>query len=211
MGKLITFEGGDGCGKSTQLRLTAAWLRSIGKEVVETFEPGDSALGSQIRKLLLAGEHAPVPECELLLFLADRAQHVREKILPALKRGSWILCDRFSDSTMAYQLAARHLDCKSNDLAPMLKFAECGVSPDMTLWFDLPVEIAAQRMLLRQQAGEKSNRLDDEAISFHQRVAAAFAHQAESDKQRVVRIDAAVAIESVQQQLMAVIKERFAL
>jgi len=211
MGKLITFEGGDGSGKSTQLRLAAAWLQARGERVITTFEPGDTALGAKIRQLLLSGDDIPVPECELLLFLADRAQHVREVIQPALQRGEWVLCDRFSDSTLAYQLAARKLGASSELLHQMLTFAECGVTPALTLWFDLPVAVAATRMQLRQLAGEKSTRLDDEAASFHQRVMAAFVSQAEADPLRVMRVDAAADIDSVQQQVITILQQRFAL
>ena len=211
MGKLITFEGGDGSGKSTQLRLTADWLTSIGKRVITTFEPGDTQLGAKIRQLLLSGEDVPVPECEMLLFLADRAQHVREVVQPALQRGDWILCDRYSDSTLAYQLAARKLGAADEHLRQMLTFAECGVTPDLTLWFDLPVSAALERMRQRQQAGEKSTRLDDEALSFHQRVTAAFASQAEAEPERMMRVDAVGDIKSVEQQVHHIIRTRFSL
>lgn len=198
MNRLITFEGVDGCGKSTQLKLAAAWLQARGETVVTTFEPGDTALGQELRRLLLAGEFVPSAEAELLLFLADRAQHVREKMMPALAAGSWVLCDRYSDSTLAYQLAARKLADSSLDLSEMLRFAECGITPALTLWFDLPVSAAAKRMQKRAEAGEKATRLDDEAISFHQRVAEAFATQFENDSGRIVRIDAALDIQGVQ-------------
>ena len=209
MNKLITFEGVDGCGKSTQLKLAAAWLEARGEEVVCTFEPGDTALGKEIRRLLLAGEFVPVAEAELLLFLADRAQHVREVILPALESGAWVLCDRYSDSTLAYQLAARKLGDSAVNLKEMLSFAECGVSPSLTLWFDLSVAIAAERMKKRAEAGEKSTRLDDEAISFHKRVAAAFSDQFKADNGRIARIDASGDINAVQRQMESVLQTKF--
>ena len=210
MNRLITFEGVDGCGKSTQLKLAAAWLEARGEKVVTTFEPGDTPLGKEIRKLLLEGTFIPVAEAELLLFLADRAQHVCEVIQPALASGAWVLCDRYSDSTLAYQLAARKLGNRTVDLKEMLSFAECRVSPAMTLWFDLPVAMAAERMRIRMAAGEKSTRLDDEVISFHERVAAAFADQfsAEGDG-RIVRIDASHDIEGVQEQVAVALQQRF--
>jgi len=207
--KLITFEGVDGCGKSTQLKLAADWLKQRGEQVVTTFEPGDTALGKEIRKLLLAGDYVPVPEAELLLFLADRAQHVREVIRPALDAGGWVLCDRYSDSTLAYQLAARKLDDSAADLHEMLRFSECGVSPGLTLWFDVSVEVAVERMKKRAAAGEKATRLDDEAQSFHQRVAEAFTRQFTYDSERIKRVDAALDIEWVSGQVNQKIREHF--
>jgi len=206
--RLITFEGVDGCGKSTQLSLAADYLRGLGEDVVTTFEPGDSPLGKEIRQLLLTGEFVPVAEAELLLFLADRAQHVREVIQPALNSGAWLLCDRYSDSTLAYQLAARKLGEGASDLKQMLSFAECGVIPALTLWFDVPVDVAMQRMKKRAEAGEKSTRLDDEAQSFHQRVASAFGEQFDSDSSgRIQRIDARGDIEAVHQQAFALLEQ----
>jgi len=206
-GRLITLEGGDGSGKSTQLRMTADWLRELGHEVVVTHEPGDTPLGSEIRSLLLEGEYLPVPECELFLFLADRAQHVREVIIPALDRGAWVLCDRFSDSTMAYQLAGRKL-ADLDGLAAMLKFAEAGVSADLTLWFDLPVSEALHRIRSRSSMGEESTRLDEEAQSFHESVHAAFAELHKTHAKRIARIDASEAIEHVQEQVQATFSAR---
>jgi len=206
-GRLITFEGGDGSGKSTQLRMTETWLSEQGYKVRVTHEPGDTQLGKEIRRLLLEGEYTPVPECELLMFLADRAQHVREVMMPALKAGEWVLCDRYSDSTMAYQLAGRKL-ADLQGLGSMLNFAELGVSPDLTLWFDLPVTEALHRIRSRSSMGEASTRLDEESQSFHESVHAAFAklHSVHSD--RISRIDASEAIDRVQQQIQSVFTER---
>ncbi|MDT8375838.1 MAG: dTMP kinase [Mariprofundaceae bacterium] len=201
-GRLITFEGGDGSGKSTQLHMTAAWLQGLGHEAIVTHEPGDTPVGSEIRRLLLEGEYTPVPGCELFLFLADRAQHVSEVIMPALDRGAWVLCDRFSDSTMAYQLAGRSL-ADSDGLAAMLKFAESGATPDLTLWFDLPVTEALHRIRSRSSMGEESTRLDEEAQSFHELVHAAFAQLHRAHGERIARIDASEAIEQVQKQVQA--------
>lgn len=209
--RFITFEGVDGCGKSTQLKLAARWLEARGEKVVTAFEPGDTSLGKEIRSLLLAGEFIPVAEAELLLFLADRAQHVREVIMPTLESGAWLLCDRYSDSTLAYQLAARKLNGSSHDLKEMLRFAECGITPSLTLWFDLPVAKAAERMKKRAAAGEKSTRLDDEAISFHQRVASAFEAQLAADEEeRIVRIDAGGSIETVRKEMEQSLQNHYA-
>jgi len=207
--RLITFEGVDGCGKSTQLRRAEAWLLGQGCEVVTTFEPGDTALGAEIRTLLLAGDFVPVAETELLLFLADRAQHVREVIQPALAAGAWVLCDRFSDSTLAYQLAARKLANSAANLKEMLRFAECGVSPALTLWFDVPVSEAMRRMQLRTESGEKATRLDAEAASFHERVSAAFQQQSNDDPERFARMDAKQGMDAVEKQVRQVLQQRF--
>jgi len=207
--RFITFEGVDGCGKSTQLNLAQAWLEECGMQVLATREPGDTPLGAEIRKLLLDGKFTPSAECELLLFLADRAQHVHEVIAPALKRGAWVLCDRYSDSTLAYQLAARGLEGVPGALHELLAFAECGERPDMTLWFDLSVDQAMQRMQQRARAGEKSTRLDDEATGFHAHVAKAFQQQWEADRNRISRIDASPMVADVHLEVRRVIAERW--
>ena len=206
-GRLITFEGGDGTGKSTQLRMTQSWLREQGHEVLVTHEPGDTPLGLEIRRLLLEGQYTPVPECELLMFLADRAQHVREVIMPALKAGIYVLCDRYSDSTMAYQLAGRKL-ADLDGLNAMLQFAELGIIPDLTLWLDLPVSEALHRIRSRTSMGEESTRLDEEKQSFHESVHAAFAELHRIHNERIARVDASEPIESVQANIQSVIRNR---
>jgi len=200
MGRLISFEGGDGCGKSTQLKLTADWLKQQGKDVLETRQPGATPLGVEIRSLLLSGEFVPVPECELLLFLADRAQHVQTVIKPALANGQWVLCDRYSDSTLAYQLAARGL-AEGVDLKPMLAFAEASCTPQQTFWLDVSAEIALKRVRARTDMGAESTRLDEEALSFHERVHAAFIDICKQYPERMVRVDAGVHIEEIQRDI----------
>lgn len=202
---MITFEGVDGCGKSTQLALTAEWLREGGLEVTTTFEPGDTPLGAEIRTLLLSGRHTPVPEAELLLFLADRAQHVASVIAPVLESGAWVLCDRFSDSTLAYQLAARAINREG--IGSLLGFAELGVRPDATIWLDLPVDTALARMRERVKSGEKATRIDAEAASFHAAVRDGFAERFHSEPERIRRIDAVGTIEAVQQGIRAALKD----
>jgi len=195
----VTFEGVDGCGKSTQVRLAAGWLKSLGNDVLSTFEPGDHSLGADIRSILLSGEHTPVPEAELLLFLADRAQHMREVVLPALQKGQWVLCDRFTDSTLAYQLAGRQMDAEK--LPGLLDFAEMGVSPSLTLWIDLPVRESLARTRSRAQSGEETTRMDEEAMSFHERVRDGFKRLHQSSPERIFRIDACGDVDAVQQRI----------
>jgi len=201
-GKFITFEGGDGCGKSTQLRLTAEWLQQEGREVLLTREPGDTRLGAEIRRLLLSGEHVPVPECELLLFLADRVQHVREVIEPAIAAGKWIVCDRYSDSTLAYQLAGRRLQHDETELGQMLRFAEAGCVPQLTLWLDVAPKEGLRRVHERALSGaEAMTRLDEELLSFHEAVHGAFGAICAREPARMACIDGLGTPEEVQQRI----------
>ncbi|MDQ6980120.1 MAG: dTMP kinase [Ghiorsea sp.] len=204
-GRFITFEGGDGSGKTTQLQLTVTWLKSQGKDVLQTFEPGDTPLGKEIRRLLLSGEYTPVPASELLLFLADRAQHVEQVIKPALAAGKWVICDRYTDSTLAYQLAGRKLEA-TRILGDMLVWAEQGLTPNKTIWLDLPVEDAAKRMASREAEGEVANRLDHEKMAFHKAVYQAFSGIQKNASQRVKRIDARRDIAQVQSDIQVVLK-----
>ncbi|MDX8376607.1 MAG: dTMP kinase [Mariprofundales bacterium] len=207
----ISFEGIDGVGKSTQLRQTALWLQqNQGIDVLCTYEPGDTPLGKEIRRILLSGEHIPIPRCELLLFLADRAQHVKTCIQPARQRGQWVLCDRYTDSTRAYQLAARNilthnddnLDTNNKTLETLLSFAELGMQADMTLWLDADVNTAQQRLKKRsQQDADKLTRLDNEVISFHERVRQAFQQLYKKYPKRIYRIDACQEPDNIQQQI----------
>jgi len=202
-GHFITFEGVDGCGKTTQRELTAAWLREQGSVLVETFEPGASSLGVEIRRLLLSGEHIPVPEAELMLFLADRAQHVQEVIRPALEAGAIVLCDRYTDSTRAYQLAGRKLN--TDMLDAMLEIAESGSRPDVTLWFDLPVSEALSRIRGRAATGEVSTRMDDERQSFHEAVRHGFLTVFKAEPGRVHRVNASGSVEEVQKRVREIL------
>ncbi len=196
-GRFVVFEGIDGAGKSTQLARAADWLRARGREVVATHEPGGSPIGDALRALLL-GHELPA-EAELLLFLAERAAHVRAVIAPALARGAWVLCDRFTDSTRAYQLAGRGLDAPEQALA----FAECGVRPDLVLWLDVPLAAAAARMRAR---GAQS-RFDASERAFFARVRDAYAAIVARDPGRHRRVPADGAPEEVFAQVRAALEE----
>lgn len=208
-GHFITFEGIDGCGKSTQIQLVAEWLQSYGVEAHLAFEPGDGELCRQIRDLLLDGSHTPVAEAELFLFLADRAQHVRTVIEPALNNGAWVLCDRYTDSTLAYQLAGRRL--VADEIQGLLAFAELSITPDLTLWIDLPVADALERMHARARQGEKNTRLDEESVAFHERVYQGFLRISKQYPDRIRHIDGNGSLEEVQDQIRQAIKVRFGL
>ncbi|CUI16434.1 Thymidylate kinase [Candidatus Protochlamydia naegleriophila] len=192
-GYFITIEGGEGSGKSTLLKQLAEHLQSCGYEVVQTREPGGSKLGESIRSWLLNCDDAIKigHQAELLLFLAARAQHIEELIKPALDAGKIVLCDRFNDSTIAYQGAARGLDHRQ-----VQQFCNlvCGdVLPQLTLFLDVAPEVGLQRTQRLQkehaQAGEL-DRIESEKVDFHQRVREAFQALAKREPLRIYRIDA---------------------
>jgi dTMP kinase len=189
----IVFEGSEGSGKSTQAKLLASRLSELGKPVMLTREPGGTQLGEQVRRLLLDLHVGPItPMAEALLFTAARAEHVENVIRPALEAGELVVCDRFSDSTLAYQGGGRGLDIA--DLRATQCFATGGLEPDLRLLLDLPVEVG----LARRYADEVSvNRLDAESRAFHERVRSAYLAFAHQDPKGWRVIDAAQPPEEV--------------
>lgn len=191
----ITFEGPDGSGKTTQLRLLAARLRAQGRDVLTVREPGGTAMGESVREILLqtrTGGAAMDARAELLLFCASRAQLMVERILPHLAQGGVVLCDRFADSTLVYQGYGRGLDLGL--LRTVLDFATRGRWPDRTLYFDLEVE----ESLARRAGDGEVNRLDAESLDFHRRVRAGYLDLAAREPQRWVTIDARQSIDAVE-------------
>lgn len=183
-GVFITLEGADGCGKTTQAALVAAELESRGREVVRLREPGGTAISEKVRALLLDPANAEmVPECELLLYEASRAQLTRQVIEPALARGAVVLCDRYYDSTFAYQAGGRALDDALVRRANVL--GSCDVSPDRTLVFDLDPAVA----YARATAGG-ADRMEAEGLAFQERVRAAYLSLAAEEPERVRVVDA---------------------
>jgi dTMP kinase len=173
-GKFITFEGIDGSGKSTQMRLLAEHLRAEGRDVFETVEPGGTSIGRQIRRILLDPANQDLrPIAELLLYFASRAQNVEQCILPPLQAGKIVLCDRFTDSTLAYQGYARGLGAET--VLALDQIACHGLTPDLTLLIDVDVEMGQARMRTRN-ASDTANetRLDDESSEFHRKVRNAY-------------------------------------
>ena len=182
----ITFEGPDGSGKSTQLRMLASALREEGREIVTTREPGGTEIGDQIRAVIMNMKNKAMdPRTELLLFNASRAQLVEELIRPSLAAGKVILCDRYADSTMAYQGYGHGLD--KDELRRLLNFATGGLKPDLTLLFDISAEAGLKRRLSNH---DEWNRMDDYALQFHERVRGGFLELAAADPERWVVIDA---------------------
>ena len=186
----ITIEGGEGSGKTTQLKALLDHLRSGGRKVAETRDPGGTAIGNQIRDILLDGQNARMDFLtELLLYEASRAQLVQEIIRPALEAGQVILCDRFTDSTVAYQGYGRGLDL---DLIGRLNaVAAGGIRPDLTFLLDLDPVVGLERAQGRMASSRASrDRLEDEALAFHERVRQGFRSLAATETERVVVLDA---------------------
>ena len=196
-GKFITFEGPEGGGKSTHIKLLADFLRSKGKEVLVTREPGGTRLAELIRSLVREElEDPPVTQSEVLLFLAARAQVVSNVIRPALEKGVWVLCDRFSDSTFAYQGYGRGVEV---DLLRRLNdFATQGLVPDMTVLLDVPPEVSRSRLLARQ-ADTKStaDRIEQAGEDFHRRLREGFLAMAKDEPQRFTVVDSSKELEDV--------------
>ncbi len=189
-GKFISFEGSEGGGKTTQAYILAESLRSAGYDVLTTREPGGTPLGTSIRELLMHAKegHGMCPETELLLFAADRAQHVREVIAPALSAGKIVLCDRYCDSTTVYQGVARAL--APEQVAWINAFATQGTLPDLTFVLDLPAADGLARA--RSQTGTKPDRMEQEALSFYRKVRQGFLDLAQAEPARFRVIDAKV-------------------
>ena len=203
-GRFISLEGGEGAGKSTQLRALAEALRGRGLEVVETREPGGSPGAESIRKLLLeGGDERWTPEAEALLFAAARADHVARTIRPALARGAWVLSDRFLDSSLAYQGGAAGVGMET--VRRLHDVGSHGFLPDRTLLLELPPERVAERLSIRDADG--SDRIGGRGGGFHHRVAQAFSKLAEEEPERFRRVDAGGAPEEVTAALLAAVQD----
>jgi dTMP kinase len=206
--RFITFEGVDGSGKTTQLKTLENHLIARGKSCISTREPGGTSLGRLVRQALLEVGKQPITSpAELFLYLADRAQHVQEVIVPALEQGKVVLCDRYTDSTLAYQGYGRGIDLEL--LRSLTDIASRGVRPDLTLLFDCPIEIGLSRTLQRQsQATTKRNREDRferEKIEFHENVRKGFLELARAEPQRFRIINAARSDAEVGQEIKNII------
>lgn len=206
-GLFVTLEGVEGAGKSTHARMLAQGLEAMGLRVMLTREPGGTPIGKAIRAVLLDPAHKEMhPTAELLLYAADRRQHVEQAIRPALARGEVVICDRYSDSTRAYQGHARGLGAELLDKVDEL--ATGGLRPDVTLLFDLPVEVGMER----NRGAGKSDRMELEAREFHERVREGFLQIATTEPQRVKLIDASLAVDEVHREafdvLLAALKSR---
>lgn len=188
-GRFITFEGIDGCGKTTQFHILCKWLQEEGRSVVATVEPGGTGIGRQIRKILLNPENFDLrPPAELLLYFASRAQNVDQVIRPALDSGQIVLCDRFTDSTLVYQGCGRGID--ESTIRDLDRIACGGLKPDTTILIDIDLETSLARAKRRnERTGPAESRIDDESAAFHTRVRAGYHELASSEPDRFRVID----------------------
>lgn len=199
-GKLITFEGTDGCGKSTQMRLLAEYLQQKGIEVVVSREPGGSPIGEKIRQILLSNEnHEMCDLCELFLYEAARAQHMKEVVFPALEQGKTVLLDRFIDSTVAYQGYGRQLGAEKVDM--LNRIAITNRFPDLTLLLELPPEESFKR----KGGQDAQDRIESSGDAFYERLAVGFKKAAEKHKKRIVRVSVAGSKEETQNKIRTIV------
>lgn len=213
MVRFITCEGGDGSGKTTQIKALENHLTTRGQSCRLTREPGGTSLGELIRQVLLEVGKQPIASpTELFLYLADRAQHVQEVILPAINGGKIVICDRYTDSTLAYQGYGRGIDLRL--LRQLNDIADGGVRPDLTLLLDCPVELALSRTAQRQaQAGHQQrqeDRFEREKVEFHEKVRQGFLEMARAEPQRFRIIDASRGIAEVSSEITTIIDGEFA-
>lgn len=199
-GIFISLEGPDGAGKTTQLKLLSKYLDSLNREYLITRDPGGTPLGKQIRRIILHSESVE-PMAELLLYQADRAQHVSELIKPALAKGQIVLCDRYVDSTLAYQGYGRNIDLEL--IHQLNEFATGGLMPELTILFDISSEAGLSRL---HPSGH--DRLEREAIDFHMRVRNGYLELAKNEPKRWQVIDASRAMSAVQEDLQRIIADK---
>lgn len=203
-GRFITFEGGEGAGKSTQVGRLAARLTADGREVVTTREPGGSPGAESIRELVLKGSADRwSPATETLLMYAARRDHIERVIRPALERGAWVICDRFADSTRAYQGAAGGVDPKF--ISALETYILEGTRPDLTLVFDLPADVGLDRAHARAGA---EMRFESKGMAFHERLREGFRAIADSEPERCALIDATAPMDAVEAAVWAAVSER---
>lgn len=202
-GTFITFEGIDGSGKSTQLRLLANYLRSPGGNLILTREPGGTPVGLRLREALLDAQEQVDPLTELLVFAADRAQHVRRVLRPALADGAVVISDRYADATRAYQGAGRGFSPEL--ISEIINLATEGLVPDLTLLFDVTVQESTNRTSRRSSTKNKRDRLDIEQADFHNRVREEYLRIAAAEPQRVKIIDTSGPVEETQERLREIV------
>jgi len=206
IGKLISFEGAEGSGKSTQLSRLAAHLQEAGREVISTREPGGTEIGEQIRNIIVHNSKGDemCAETELLLFTAARAQVVREVIAPALARGAVVLTDRYLDSSTVYQGIGRNL--AADPVAQINRFAVGNVMPDLTIVIDVPTEVSLAR--IRQRASDLPDRMERENIDFYKKIREGYLVLAQGMPDRFAVLDGTLTQDALEKKVWATVKER---
>lgn len=204
-GIFITFEGIDGSGKSTQLRMLADTLRERGVDILVTREPGGTPLGRRLREAFLETEETVAPMAELLSFAADRAQHVEFLIKPSIADGRVVISDRYADATFAYQGAGRGFT--EEQVNSVIDLATGGLKPDLTLFFDITVEEAIRRMNVRDGGDAKRNRMDDETAEFYGRVRKSYLGIASREPERFKIIEAGRSVEAIHTDVVEMVAE----
>jgi dTMP kinase len=197
----ISFEGIEGSGKSTQVKFLAEYLRAKGQDVLETAEPGGTKIGNKIRKLLLEPLNHMDPLAELLLYYSARAQHVRERIYPAILRNTIVITDRFTDSTVAYQGHARGIDLSVIDALNDI------VVPDMKPYLTILLDFDVEEGLRRNRDAQKDDRFEQETIDFHNRVRQGFHQIAKEEPERIKLVDASQSREEVSREIIKIVEE----
>ena len=198
--KFITFEGADGSGKTTQIEKIKKYFEEKGIECILTREPGGSDLGNKIREILLHYEGEVDSLCELLLYMADRAQHVKKVILPELNKGKYVLCDRYTDSSVAYQGYARGLDTEK--IMNLNNIATDGLEPDLTIVFDVETETAMKRV------GATKDRLEQEGFEFHKKLRLGYLDLAKKFPERIIVVNSNLSIDEVFKQVKKILEKQ---
>ena len=199
-GLFITFEGTDGCGKTTQIEMLKDYFEKQGRTVLLTREPGAKGLGTKLREILLNYDGEVSPVCESFLFLADRAQHVDTIIKPAVARGEIVLCDRNTDSTVAYQGYGRELDIEQ--IKMLNNIATSGLKPDLTFIFDIDIDTAQKRV------GKNKDRMESAGIEFFKRVRNGYLEIAKQEPERVKVLDGSKSIETIHNELLEILQTK---
>ncbi len=200
-GTFITFEGIEGCGKSTQAKMLKEYLEKLSQPTLLTREPGGPEISEKIRRILLSVDNDEMlPETEMLLYMASRSQHTGQWIIPALQKGMWVISDRYYDSTLAYQGAARKIDRQIIDL--ITRYATYGLVPDITFLVDLPAEIGLSRI-----AAKDADRMEKESLAFHRNVRDGFLAIAASEQARYVILDGKKSIDEIHLDVIKAVEE----
>lgn len=213
LGKFITFEGGEGTGKSTQIKLLNDYLNQKHKDVILTKEPGGTEIGLELRRILTEGEISKLDAvAEALLFFADRRIHLVKKVWPALQKGQWVLSDRFADSTMAYQYYAYDKRLSKEDIERLYTFAVGQFKPDLTFVLDIDPEIGLKRSFEKAQGMvNKEIRFETKGLLWHQKLRQGYLEIAKQEPERCVVLNADQSIEDLHADIVRVVAERFVL